>query len=56
MGSTFGLTNRGPFGLRKDFLMVVLGNARMDILYSLEGPMVGWHGSSNRHCHGTDFI
>lgn len=46
------MTNRGPFDLRKD---VVLEIARIDILHSLGGAIVGWYGSSNGHCHGISF-
>jgi hypothetical protein len=56
MGSAFGMANRGPFDSGEDSLMVVLGVTRIDISYTLEGPIVGWYGSSNRHCHGIGFI
>lgn len=45
-----------PWGLRDFLLMVIPGMDRVSILYSLEGMIIGWLDSSNRHCYRIKLV
>jgi len=50
-GSALCTAIRDPWGLKNFLFMAILGMVRISVLYSLEGMIIGWLDSSNRHCY-----